>query len=506
MPISEIVKPPTGRLDSIRARGDQGLPIPLKFKPRPVSRRPKEERDALEKKYEAPPTTRGVSTRRSRGRGGIGFGSRGRRWETETAAVGTASGPFALGSVFTSGRAQKVVQERGRSSNIIDKRRPGLNPRPLSSETSNAATVTPEVNDDDGNLSSSSSDGSVGSRVDVEDIALVNNVKDTNVEGDADESNWGAGTGPPVRVLRRAHVDRIAQVNTDSSLLKRGRSSRVAVFEETIAVKEEPSEDIPGIRPHPKKDKKVQKRRNNERNPKAIVVLSSIEDREEAEREELDRAATLKELIGRGGGADEDGDVDMSSESAEVDDQIFIFQFPPILPQLIACVSTDEGIERPADVDDPTTAKNVSGIAKYRAKVYLRAQQALLESYPPSGIAGKLQIHKSGRMTILWGASDGVDDNTSIEMEVARAVPCDFLQEAVVLKTQSPWGEQDIDETGKRMGAAFSLGQVKGKFVVSPDFGKLLEGDTKRGKGKGKVLHKSAISSNSKTKGKEKET
>lgn len=54
-------------------------------------------------------------------------------------------------------------------------------------------------------------------------------------------------------------MDRIAQVNTDSSLLKRGRSSRVAVFEETIAVKEEASEDTPGIRPHPKKDKKYRK-------------------------------------------------------------------------------------------------------------------------------------------------------------------------------------------------------------------------------------------------------
>lgn len=417
--------------------------------------------------------------------------------------------PASFGSAILTplGRAQKVVQERGRSSNTIDRRRPGLITRTtLSSETSNTTTATPEVNDNDGNLSSSSSDDSVGSRVDVEDIALVNSAKDNSVEGAADESNWGAGTGPPVRVLRRAHVDRIAQVNTDSSLLKRGRSSRVAVFEETIAVKEEASEDTPGIRPHPKKDKKVQKRRNNEKNPKAAVVLGSVEVREEAAREELDRAITLRELIGRGGGADEDGDVDMSSENAEVDDQIFIFQFPPILPQLVASVSTDEGIERPVDVDDPATAKKVSGIAKYRAKVYLRAQQALLESYPPPGIAGKLQIHKSGRMTILWGASDGVADNTAIEMEVARAVPCDFLQEAVVMKTQSPWGEQDIDEIGKRMGAAFSLGQVKGKFVVSPDFGKLLEGDTKKGKGKAKGLHRGASSSNSKTKGKEKET
>lgn len=66
-----------------------------------------------------------------------------------------------------------------------------------------------------------------------------------------------------------------------------------------------------------------------------------------------------------------------------------------------------------------------------------------------------------------------------------------FLQEAVVIKQKSPWGEQDVDEKGRQKGAAFSLGQIKGKFVVCPNFSQLLgaEKDKKRKdkKGKGKA-------------------
>lgn len=62
-----------------------------------------------------------------------------------------------------------------------------------------------------------------------------------------------------------------------------------------------------------------------------------------------------------------------------------------------------------------------------------------------------------------------------------------FLQEAVIIKQISPWGEQDVDEKGKQKGAAFSLGQVKGRFVVCPDFTKLIEaGETKKKREKGK--------------------
>lgn len=77
-------------------------------------------------------------------------------------------------------------------------------------------------------------------------------------------------------------------------------------------------------------------------------------------------------------------------------------------------------------------------------------------------------------------------DGEPFEMDVSRGTDCLFLQEAVVVKQVSPWGEEDVDEKGARKGAAFSLGQVKGRYVVSPDFDDLARSEKRRTR-KGKV-------------------
>jgi hypothetical protein len=103
-------------------------------------------------------------------------------------------------------------------------------------------------------------------------------------------------------------------------------------------------------------------------------------------------------------------------------------------------------------------------------------------------MAGQLRVHKSGRITILWGGVQ--DDDEPFELEASRGTHCEFLQEVAFVQEQSPWGDEDIDERGARKGAAFSLGQIKGKYVVSPDFEKLVKkekGRTKKGKEKVEV-------------------
>ncbi|KAF8249639.1 hypothetical protein K440DRAFT_621062, partial [Wilcoxina mikolae CBS 423.85] len=59
------------------------------------------------------------------------------------------------------------------------------------------------------------------------------------------------------------------------------------------------------------------------------------------------------------------------------------------------------------------------------------------------------------------------------------------------MKDKSPYGDQDVDEKGRPKGVAYSLGQVKGKYVVSPDFAELIKASngkksTTTGKGKEK--------------------
>ena len=107
----------------------------------------------------------------------------------------------------------------------------------------------------------------------------------------------------------------------------------------------------------------------------------------------------------------------------------------------------------------------------------------------PSGIAGKMRIHKSGKITILWGneapEADEAPEPTSaspaasampkkhappIEMEVNRGIDCQFLQDVVIMKPDVAIRE---GLEGKE-GTVFALGQIKSSFVVSPNFQKLL--------------------------------
>lgn len=79
----------------------------------------------------------------------------------------------------------------------------------------------------------------------------------------------------------------------------------------------------------------------------------------------------------------------------------------------------------------------------------------------PPGTAGKLRVHKSGRISMIWGG---------IEFEVSRGTDCEFLQDIVVMKQETGY----TDENGRPKGRAWGMGQVRGKFVVSPSISKLL--------------------------------
>lgn len=121
-------------------------------------------------------------------------------------------------------------------------------------------------------------------------------------------------------------------------------------------------------------------------------------------------------------------------------------------------------------------------------------------------MVGKLRVHKSGRLSLLWGytgdgkGQEGGGGEGALEMEVSRGAPCEFLQEMVVIKQQSPYGEGDVDDQGNVKGVAYSMGRVKSKYVVSPDFLALINAGTttsttppsrstarRRPKGKGKA-------------------
>jgi DNA-directed RNA polymerase III subunit RPC4 len=250
---------------------------------------------------------------RGRGRGRGGFGSIGPT---------TASGPFALGSVF-SGR-QKVMAERGvvpgGSSGV--KRSLSYKARKKSEEVMMGSKAD-----------YSSSDESDGQRMDVEYISLLDE-EDDDDEGKAMETDWGAGA--PIRIPRREHVDRQAMVNTDASS-KKGKAELKAMkekemtFETEIKVKDEPVDDD-GIMLLPKRKVKVSespevrrkdanwsptsRRRRRSSSSRRKPVITTAEEKEELEREEADRVFALNELGGelpdvKVKAVDTDGDVNM---------------------------------------------------------------------------------------------------------------------------------------------------------------------------------------------------
>jgi hypothetical protein len=253
-------------------------------------------------------------------------------------------------------------------------------------------------------------------------------------------------------------------------------------------------------------------------------LFTSAETKEELKVEEKDRLKTLEELAGSFtdikldmGGNPGMGEAAREPRNSETENQIFFFQFPTMLPQLVAPLSKEkkshEASIAPTDPKPSSTEKHRMGSSTLphldinpqarttvlpqpsgpppssaptetrmppppsMPKQSLKAQQALLEAFPPPGIAGKLRVHKSGRMTILWG---NPVDGEPFAMDVSRGTDCLFLQEAVAVKEVSPWGEEDLDEKGARKGAAFSLGQVKGRYVVSPDFDDLVRSEKRR--------------------------
>lgn len=381
--------------------------------------------------------------------------------------------------------------------------------------------------EDGGQLDYSSSDDSDDARMDIEFIGYLDEREkvedeegDQDMDGDEDKP-WGAGA--PLRVPRSQHVELKSSVNTDSSSktdkgVKKGKSK--AEFETSVKIKNEPVEegedivlpDLPSAPPSPKIE------------PDSEVLSQQF--KEEFELEGQDRLTTLREMVGDFSEIkiDED-DIEMVSlclpnifnpstykmltyttqrcgikspkkpGNIEIDNQIFCFQFPEILPQLISPIETEIKTEVKAEPEANVVKTAVPPLPNIpvslkQQKLSAKAQQILLESFPPSGIAGKLRIHKSGRITILWGS--GNEEESPIEFDVSRGSAMGFLQEAVIIKQNSPWGEQDVDEKGRQKGAAFSLGQVKGKFVVSPDFSKLIGAEKSKKKrdrkGKGKAI------------------
>lgn len=152
-------------------------------------------------------------------------------------------------------------------------------------------------------------------------------------------------------------------------------------------------------------------------------------------------------------------------ESAEEDkraDKVYLFQFPPVLPDLAPTTI------RP-DPDAPPDALGMDGGAgatNSKENPIDVSDSAINQPKLPSGMVGKLNIHKSGRATLDWGGTSFC---------LGMGAEASFLQDILVAKVPAQRDEDTaMGGSAAEEGVAMSMGQVKGKFVVTPDWDEIL--------------------------------
>lgn len=538
-PASASGRPPVQRLQSLKkgtpsgsiARaqssglGNDGPQKPvLKYQPRAVGRRSKEEREAMEK-LEAERLRERLAEAAAiqRGRGNLTRGRGGAR----------GRGGF-LGSDVGGPLGSALGGKRGRGGRFGTDSRASSMSRRSKSVIGGASGA--------GDISSDESDS--GIRVSIDQINLNSDEEFDGVDESKGKGKMpvkGAGRGRdrglrPIRVERHEHEDRVVSVNMDGSASTsadlRRQAQEKAGDDNALFVEEEVTPQPTDTEPHIKKEptdgdeimtdaipraeeagetsfisddgflptQKVKVRRKvsikdkekeKETAPAAKdprSLLRTKEEIEEFERHENDLKAMIDLLAveekpsvlepaveaGEAGEAGaEAAEKELSTEEQLAKDkhagQLFLLQFPPMTPNLIAeGADGADGGEPSAETDHPDgtgiegngaeveeiEAKTVS---REPAKVVTAANQNLR-----AGRVGKLNLHASGRVTLDWGG---------ISFELDRATEVDFLQEALIVSNASTATGEDEDAEEKRV---WAMGQLSGKFVVTPNWEAIL--------------------------------
>lgn len=189
--------------------------------------------------------------------------------------------------------------------------------------------------------------------------------------------------------------------------------------------------------------------------------------------------------------------------------KLFLFQLPPLTPFLfdpttpqhpevktetLATNANGTTIDLDTIPDAPDSAIGVRGAepsnpdngpsSKQQEPPTLQNEGILTATEPtrlPAGVVGKLNLHKSGKVTIDWGGTD---------MEVRLGSEVDFLQDVVLVQQGGAASHDRRDHDGEEnfmhvsvpvgdekanKGHAVALGQVRSKLVLVPDWARLYD-------------------------------
>ena len=228
-------------------------------------------------------------------------------------------------------------------------------------------------------------------------------------------------------------------------------------------------------------------------------VFATEEDKAEYHRHLEDVAILARELgdlhsggrdKGKEPALDTNGDTNMDGaeqrqEGAAREGRLYLFQFPPVLPKLYNPATTkkppgpnDIKIKKEDESKGPTSPtlskSKTRSVGKDTIKTEPDAEEVLVPLAPEdpnarlhrdrvvdeSGYIGKMIVRKSGKVEFDWGGASLI---------VSRGVDASFLSTGLILD-RGEEGGTNKDGVGK----ALSMGKIMGKFVVKPDFAKML--------------------------------
>jgi len=412
-------------------------------------------------------------------------------------------------------------------------------------------TITPRVKTEEGGTYISSDEEEEGvqkglGRMNVEDLDVIDLTHD-----DDNEPPDPTRAFQPVRLKREAHVDRTLGLNADGATTKEGAASTEAgagtgdaaavpgkgkgkqrakdvevtgasePFQSTYSSSDE--QDLPRIKmeavdddgpqpvmapprassPEPvESSRRKGKEREGTVKPRTLSgsaaempVHQTQDEVAEWERRQKDLEMIFAELGTQAPPReDRDGDVQMEADSvnAKREAKTYLFQFPPVLPDLTPVVvkpEVDPTAPHPPmngdamDLDDD--ARPGQDAANPNIILDTTGNTGPGPAKLPSGVVGKLRIHKSGKATLDWGGT---------KLSLGMGTEASFLQDVVVMSFPekkavvsregdgaaggiSGAGVSGSDGPGEEdaaSGWAMGMGQVKGKFVVVPDWEDLL--------------------------------
>ncbi|QKX57918.1 uncharacterized protein TRUGW13939_05038 [Talaromyces rugulosus] len=326
--------------------------------------------------------------------------------------------------------------------------------------------------------------------------------------------------GPlPIRVIRHEHEERVVGVNTEASSSTSAELRREAkekdqqgdtdgglfVPQDTEeqkgpAVKPEPAEedvsmsDLPPAHvddddenPLPEQTTKARKtvtikdprsllRTREEieefsRHNEDLEMMREILTLEEAERTPAKPSETADtETDGASEPKEETEDEKLADEKNA--GKLFLIQFPPLTPNLV--IPGEEGTDNQNDTNDDVMITH-SNTRTDQPKVKVENEDAdskdhikqpsklvtAVEKQLPAGRVGRLNLHKSGKVTLDWGG---------ISFELDKGADVNFNQEALIAST--PATGATADELEEKQ--VWAMGELSGKFIASPEWNRLL--------------------------------